>query len=200
MTCRSRVPRTAIERDAARNAARIRRELGETLRTMREDAGLSLGRVAAMSGVSKSHLNDIEAGRVRRIARGRGPRREGPRRDARSAHLPWDRTAGPGPHLGGDGRGAVAGPASALAADARGRGPSAGTRRHRPRPRGARAADRRVRGAVGPAATRAAGPLVPREGRRARGEARRHAGVAAAPAAALRPTRHARSPPSSARS
>jgi transcriptional regulator with XRE-family HTH domain len=58
------VPRTTIEREAARTAERIRRDLGETLRTMREDAGLSVGRVASISGVSKSHLHDIEAGRV----------------------------------------------------------------------------------------------------------------------------------------
>lgn len=38
--------------------------LADDVRTMREDAGLSLARLAQVSSVSKSHLHDIESGRV----------------------------------------------------------------------------------------------------------------------------------------
>jgi transcriptional regulator with XRE-family HTH domain len=64
MTSRPRpVPRTRIERDAARLAGEISRRIGEQVRTAREDAGLSLTRVALAGGLSKSRLHDIEAGR-----------------------------------------------------------------------------------------------------------------------------------------
>jgi DNA-binding transcriptional regulator YiaG len=61
---RSHVPRTKVERDAARTAERIRRMLADDVRTMREDARLSLARLAQVSSVSKSYLHDIESGRV----------------------------------------------------------------------------------------------------------------------------------------
>jgi transcriptional regulator with XRE-family HTH domain len=61
---RARNPRTTIDREAARTAARLRRDLGDTVRTMREDAGLSIGRLAAICGLSKSHVHDIEGARV----------------------------------------------------------------------------------------------------------------------------------------
>lgn len=63
MTARHRpIPRTSLERDAARQAREIARRVGSELRTAREDAGLSLTRVALASGLSKSRLHDIEAG------------------------------------------------------------------------------------------------------------------------------------------
>ena len=57
------VPRSTVERDAARNAARLIQSVGAQLRTAREDAGLSLSAVATAAGLSKSSLHDIEAGR-----------------------------------------------------------------------------------------------------------------------------------------
>jgi transcriptional regulator with XRE-family HTH domain len=59
-----RIPRTRIERGAARAAERLRRTIGEEIRTLREDSGLSLSRLAGASGVSKSHLHEIEGGKV----------------------------------------------------------------------------------------------------------------------------------------
>jgi transcriptional regulator with XRE-family HTH domain len=56
------VPRSTVERGAARRAREISARVGTELRTAREDAGLSLGRVAVASGVTKSRLHDIEAG------------------------------------------------------------------------------------------------------------------------------------------
>jgi len=63
MTSRTRaVPRTSVERAAARQAGEIRGRIAAQLRTAREDAGLSLERVAHAGGVSKSRLHDIEGG------------------------------------------------------------------------------------------------------------------------------------------
>jgi transcriptional regulator with XRE-family HTH domain len=56
------VPRTNLERGAARQAREIPARIGQQLRTAREDAGLSLAAVAAHGGLSKSRLHDIEAG------------------------------------------------------------------------------------------------------------------------------------------
>lgn len=47
---------------AARQAREIRRRLGGELRTVREDAGISLSRLAHASGMSKGQLHRIEAG------------------------------------------------------------------------------------------------------------------------------------------
>jgi transcriptional regulator with XRE-family HTH domain len=55
-------PRTKVERSAARQAREIAVRIGTELRIAREDAGLSLARVALASGLSKSRLHDIEAG------------------------------------------------------------------------------------------------------------------------------------------
>jgi transcriptional regulator with XRE-family HTH domain len=55
-------PRTNIERLAARRARRIRLGLGEEIRQAREDAGISLSRLARIAGVSKSHVHAIETG------------------------------------------------------------------------------------------------------------------------------------------
>lgn len=63
MTTRPRkTPRTAIERVAARQAHDIRGRLGSELRTAREDAGISLSRLAGRCGMSKGQLHRIEAG------------------------------------------------------------------------------------------------------------------------------------------
>ena len=54
--------RTTIERVAARQAREIRGRLGSELRTAREDAGISLSRLAGTCGMSKGQLHRIEAG------------------------------------------------------------------------------------------------------------------------------------------
>lgn len=58
------VPRTSIERGAARHAREIRLRLAADLRAAREDAGLSLSMVALAGGLAKSHVHDIESGRI----------------------------------------------------------------------------------------------------------------------------------------
>jgi transcriptional regulator with XRE-family HTH domain len=63
MTTRPRKPpRTTIERLAARQAREIRGRLGSELRTARQDAGISLSRLATACGMSKGQLHRIEAG------------------------------------------------------------------------------------------------------------------------------------------
>lgn len=56
------VPRSTIERNAARNASEISHRIGAMLRTARGDAGLSLAQIAVASSLSKSRLHDIAAG------------------------------------------------------------------------------------------------------------------------------------------
>lgn len=53
---------TAIHRAARRRGLEMRRSLGESLRRLREDAGLSQAAVARAAGVDRSHLSRIEAG------------------------------------------------------------------------------------------------------------------------------------------
>lgn len=60
---RSEVQRTRVGRDAARDAQRIRRALGDELRRLRQDSGLSLSELARAALVSKAHLSDIENAR-----------------------------------------------------------------------------------------------------------------------------------------
>jgi transcriptional regulator with XRE-family HTH domain len=63
MTRRVRsTPRTTIERAAARQAREIGARLGNELRQAREDAGLSLSRLAVLCGMSKGQLHRIEGG------------------------------------------------------------------------------------------------------------------------------------------
>jgi transcriptional regulator with XRE-family HTH domain len=64
MTTRPRpTPRSTIERNAARQARVLAARVAEELRTAREDAGISLTRLAAACGMSKGQLWRIEAGR-----------------------------------------------------------------------------------------------------------------------------------------
>lgn len=51
-----------MERTAARQARAMGSRLGEELRTAREDAGISLSRLAGVCGMSKGQLHRIEAG------------------------------------------------------------------------------------------------------------------------------------------
>jgi transcriptional regulator with XRE-family HTH domain len=53
---------TAIRREARRRAVEIRRALAESLRRLREDAGLSQAAVALAAGLDRSHVTRIEAG------------------------------------------------------------------------------------------------------------------------------------------
>jgi transcriptional regulator with XRE-family HTH domain len=58
------IPRTNIERTAARRARELRTRLGADLRTAREDAGLSLTGLARTCGIAKSTLHAIESGQA----------------------------------------------------------------------------------------------------------------------------------------
>ena len=53
---------TAVQRDARRRALELRRSTGESLRRLREDAGLSQAEVARAACVDPSYLGRIEAG------------------------------------------------------------------------------------------------------------------------------------------
>jgi transcriptional regulator with XRE-family HTH domain len=56
--------RSKLRVEAARRARVASRSIGETFRTVREDAGLPQKRVAIAAGVSQSHYSEIEAGAV----------------------------------------------------------------------------------------------------------------------------------------
>jgi transcriptional regulator with XRE-family HTH domain len=53
---------TTVQRVARRRAGEIRRSLGDSLRRMREDAGLSQSSVGSAAGIDRSYLRLIEAG------------------------------------------------------------------------------------------------------------------------------------------
>ena len=53
---------TAVQRAGRRRAIEMRRSLAESLRRLREDAGLSQAAVAVAAGIDRSHLTRIEAG------------------------------------------------------------------------------------------------------------------------------------------
>jgi transcriptional regulator with XRE-family HTH domain len=53
---------SAVQRDARRRAVELRRAAGESLRRLREDAGLSQAAVARAAGVDPSYIGRIEAG------------------------------------------------------------------------------------------------------------------------------------------
>lgn len=59
---RRRIPRSTVERDAAWRARRLSDDLARDLRQAREDAGISLRRLADAAGVSRSHIQAIETG------------------------------------------------------------------------------------------------------------------------------------------
>jgi transcriptional regulator with XRE-family HTH domain len=56
------VGETAIQRDARRRSVELRRAVGESVRRLREDAGLTQAAVARAAGVDPSYLTRIEAG------------------------------------------------------------------------------------------------------------------------------------------
>jgi transcriptional regulator with XRE-family HTH domain len=58
------IPRSSIERSAARHARETRTRLATDLRMVREDACLSLSRLASVSGLAKSYVHAIESGRI----------------------------------------------------------------------------------------------------------------------------------------
>jgi transcriptional regulator with XRE-family HTH domain len=53
-----------VERRAARHAREIRLRLAADLRAAREDAGLSLSRLARACGLTKSHVHAVESARI----------------------------------------------------------------------------------------------------------------------------------------
>jgi transcriptional regulator with XRE-family HTH domain len=53
---------TKLQRDARRRASEIQRAIGNELRRLREDAGLTITRVAAAAGIDRRFLARIEAG------------------------------------------------------------------------------------------------------------------------------------------
>jgi transcriptional regulator with XRE-family HTH domain len=55
-------PRTLIQRATARNAREVTHAIGREIRQAREDAGLSLSRVAEVAGISKGYAHALEAG------------------------------------------------------------------------------------------------------------------------------------------
>lgn len=57
-----RMGETAIQRASRRRAVELRRSLGESMRRMREDAGLTLSAVARGAGIDAGYLTRIEAG------------------------------------------------------------------------------------------------------------------------------------------
>ncbi|HEX5013328.1 MAG TPA: helix-turn-helix domain-containing protein [Candidatus Limnocylindrales bacterium] len=57
--------RTRIQIGADRGAANVRRKIGEELRRIREDAGLTRATVAERAGIDASYLGDIENGEAR---------------------------------------------------------------------------------------------------------------------------------------